>query len=189
LKKIFINLLNIVLFFTVSDNLFGNDKCAKVYNSFFPLRKEAVRSDVNSIFRYNTLFLYLDRNWQYESESVELEPEGINWNFHKISGYATLMTGVGAVITGFQGKDKPHCILSFTSLALAVTSVCNGIYKYGKNIESSEDKVQNMIHVIGSISSTLGFLTVSFIPEGKIHGHIGTASGVTMILSTGILYF
>ena len=61
---------------------------------------------------------------------------------------------------------------------------------YRKKIDTSDGKTKNRIHVIGSVMSTIGFITVSLLPpERKMHGPISTISGATFIFSTGILYF
>ena len=182
-------LLNNILLFVLCGNLFGNDHLTK-YSFFLPIQREGLQSDFN-IKKNNTMLVTKGNHRQYENESVELEPEGLKWNFHKITGYATLATGVSAIISGFTGgEERPHCGLAVTSTALAVTSVCNGIYMYRKKIDTSDGKKKNKIHAIGSFMSTIGFLSVSlFPPERKVHGPISTISGAAFIISTGILYF
>lgn len=179
----------IFILFTCS-NLFGSEQLVKSNALFFPIQLEAIQSDYD-IQKHNSLFVTTGNNRQYETESIGLESEGLKWNFHKITGYAALATGVGAIASGYLGgKKKPHCGLAVTSTALAVTSICNGIYMYRKNINTSDGKIKNRIHVIGSVMSTIGFITVSLLPpEGKMHGPISIISGATFIFSTGILYF
>jgi hypothetical protein len=121
---------------------------------------------------------------------VELEPEGLGWNWHKISGFATLAAGAVTIVTGFQDKSKTHNVLAYTTTALAITSICTGFYRYGDKIGFSADKTKDTIHAAGCMLATIGFVATSVIPaNSKAHCRIGASSGTIFLISIGTLYF
>ena len=177
----------IFIFLSIVDYSMAREISFQKFNTFVFNEKQG---NMTSIMNYNALQPALNTGIKNSADSIELEPEDLGWNWHKITGYATLASGIATMITAFQGKDRAHCGLAYTTAALAVTSTCTGFYRYSGKLGLSADKFQDTSHAVGSMFATVGFITTSILPgEGKPHGRVGIASGMVFMLSIGVLYF
>ncbi|MBN1534489.1 MAG: hypothetical protein JXA20_17580 [Spirochaetes bacterium] len=145
----------------------------------------------HTVWRYNVTLLGLsdvDRQEQ-EAGGVEYTGAGSEWNWHRVFGYSTIVTGLAAILTGFIAPDAVHWGFAVASTALGVATCANGFYSYRGVIGGS---AQYTAHAVMGTAATAGFITTLFLAgrEGsRAHAVSGAASGLVFTVSVGICYF